>query len=51
MYVAPGVRAKLLEKPREEFFVRYVVTVLQEAEKLGISTEQVTQMLRRRVNV
>ena len=51
MYVAPGARSKLLEKRREEFFERYVVTMLQEAEKLGITTEQVTEMLQRRVKV
>jgi DNA-binding transcriptional regulator YhcF (GntR family) len=51
MYVAPGARSKLLEKRREAFFERYVVTMLQEAEKLGITTEQVTEMLRRRVKV
>ena len=51
MYVAPGARASLLEKRREEFFERYVVTMLQEAEKLGITTEQLMEMLQRRVKV
>ena len=51
MYVAPGARASLLEKRREEFFERYVVTMLQEAEKLGITTEQLTEMMHRRVKV
>lgn len=51
MYVASGARAKLLEKRREQFFERYVVTMLQEAEKLGITTEQVTEMVQRRVKV
>ena len=51
MYVAPGARASLLEKRREEFFERYVVTMLQEAEKLGITTEQLTEMMQRRVKV
>jgi DNA-binding transcriptional regulator YhcF (GntR family) len=51
MYVAPGARAKLLEKRREQFFERYIVTMLQEAEKLGITTEQVTEMVQRGVNV
>jgi DNA-binding transcriptional regulator YhcF (GntR family) len=49
MYVAAGARAKLLEKRREQFFERYVVTMLQEAEKLGITTEQLAQMIQRRV--
>ena len=51
MYVASGARAKLLEKRREQFFERYVVTMLQEAEKLGITTEQLTEMIQRRVKV
>jgi len=36
MYVAPGARAKLLEKRREQFFEQYVVSMLREAEKLGM---------------
>ena len=51
MYVASGERAKLLEKRREQFFERYVVTMLQEAEKLGITTEQLTEMIQRKVKV
>ena len=51
MYVAPGARAKLLEKRREQFFEQYVVPMLQEAEKLGITMEQVTEMIHRRVQV
>ncbi len=49
MYVAPGARAKLLEKRREQFFEQYVVPLLQEAEKLGITIEQLTEMIQRRV--
>jgi DNA-binding transcriptional regulator YhcF (GntR family) len=51
MYVASGARAKLLEKRRQEFFERYVVTMLQEAVKLGFTMDQVTEMIQRRVNV
>jgi DNA-binding transcriptional regulator YhcF (GntR family) len=51
MYVAPGARARLLEKRREQFFERYVVTMLQEAKKLGITVEQVTEMIQRGVTV
>ena len=51
MYVATGSRERLLEKRRQQFFERYVVTMLQEAEKLGITTEQVTGMIHRKVNV
>jgi DNA-binding transcriptional regulator YhcF (GntR family) len=51
MYVATGARAILLEKRREQFFEQYVVPMLQEAEKLGISTEQLMEMIQRRVKV
>jgi DNA-binding transcriptional regulator YhcF (GntR family) len=51
MYVAPGARAKLLEKRREAFFEQYVVPLRQEAERLGITTEQVMEMIQRRVKV
>ena len=51
MYVAPGARAKLLEKRREQFYEQYVVPLLQEAEKLGIPTDQITEMMQRRVKV
>ena len=51
MYVAPGARAKLLKKRREQFFEQYVVPMLQEADKLGITMEQVTEMIQRRVEV
>jgi DNA-binding transcriptional regulator YhcF (GntR family) len=51
MYVASGARAKLLEKRREQFYERYVATLLQEAEKLGITMEQLTEMVQRRVKV
>ncbi len=51
MYVASGARVKLLEKRREQFFEHYIVTMLKEAEKLGITTEQLTEMVQRRVKV
>ena len=51
MYVASGARARLLEKRREQFYEEYVVAMLQEAEKLGITTEQVTEMIHRKVKV
>ena len=51
MYVAPGARTKLLEKRREKFFEQYIMPLLQEAEKLGITMEQVTEMIHRRVEV
>jgi len=51
MYVATGARAKLREKRKNQFFEQYVVTMLQEAEKLGITTQQLTEMIQRGVKV
>lgn len=51
MYVATGARAKLREKRKNQFFEQYVVTMLQEAEKLGITTDQLTEMIQRGVKV
>jgi DNA-binding transcriptional regulator YhcF (GntR family) len=51
MYVASGARAILLDKRREQFFEQYVVTMLQEAEKLGITQEQLADMIQRGVRV
>ncbi len=51
MYVAPGARAVLVEKRKEEFFEQYVVTMLREAEKLGITADQLTEMIQRGVTV
>jgi DNA-binding transcriptional regulator YhcF (GntR family) len=51
MYVASGARANLREKRKNQFFEQYVVTMLQEAEKLGITTEQLTEMIQRGVKV
>lgn len=51
MYVAPGARARLLEQRREQFAERYVAPLLQEAAKLGVTIEQVLDMIQRRVEV
>jgi DNA-binding transcriptional regulator YhcF (GntR family) len=47
MFVAEGARAKVIEKRKEQFFEEYVVTMVREAKKLGISAEQLTDMIRR----
>ncbi|UKS26453.1 GntR family transcriptional regulator [Paenibacillus sp. HWE-109] len=47
MFVAEGARMKLMEKRKELFYEQYVVTMVKEAEKLGITVEQLTEMVRR----
>lgn len=51
MFVATGAYARLLEKRREQFFNQYIVTMLKEAEKLGITSEQLTEMIQKGVKV
>ena len=46
MFVAEGAKAKLKGKRREQFFEQYVVTMVREAEKLGITMEQLTEMVK-----
>lgn len=47
MFVTEGARAKVKEKRKEQFFEQYVVTMIQEAEKLGITADQLTDMIQR----
>jgi GntR family transcriptional regulator len=45
MFVATGARDRLLERRRSEFAGQYVVPLLAEAGKLGISVAEVRAML------
>jgi DNA-binding transcriptional regulator YhcF (GntR family) len=47
MFVSTGARNQLMEKRRNHFFEQYVMTMIQEAEKLGITREQLTEMIRK----
>ncbi|MFD0714800.1 GntR family transcriptional regulator [Paenibacillus sp. GCM10027626] len=47
MFVATGARDRLIEKRKEQFFEQYVVTMIREAGKLGITKEQLTAMIQR----
>jgi DNA-binding transcriptional regulator YhcF (GntR family) len=47
MFVAVGARAALLEKRKEQFFEQYVLTMIRESGKLGITVEQLIEMIRR----
>lgn len=45
MFVAEGAREKLAEKRKEQFFGQYVVGLLAEARKLGITVDQIHEMI------
>lgn len=47
MFVAEGARSRLLEARKEQFYEQYVVSMLTEAQKLGITEDQLTQMIKR----
>ncbi|WP_028547280.1 GntR family transcriptional regulator [Paenibacillus sp. UNC451MF] len=47
MFVATGARVELLEKRKHQFYEQFVVTMIREAEKLGITKEQLTEMIRK----
>ena len=47
MFVKTGARAELREKRKELFYEQYVVSMIREAEKLGITTDQLTDMIRK----
>ena len=48
MFVASGAKSMLFEKRKELFYEQYVQTMIKEASKLGISIEQVIEMMERR---
>ncbi|WP_418789197.1 GntR family transcriptional regulator [Paenibacillus agilis] len=50
MFVATGALDILIEQRKEKFFEQYVITLLREAEKLGITVAQLTEMLARGAN-
>lgn len=50
MFVASGAKARLVDQRREQFYEQYVVTMVQEAKKLDITVEQLTEMIRRGEN-
>lgn len=47
MFVATGARERLIEQRKEKFFEQYVVSMMQEARKLGIDSEQLMAMIKR----
>lgn len=46
MFVAEGARKQLLEKRRQMFVEDYIVTLVQEAEKLEITEEEILKFIK-----
>jgi len=47
MFVAAGAKEKLMNKRKEVFVDDYIVPLVQEAVKLGISEAEITEMINR----
>ncbi len=47
MFVKEGARAVLIEKRKEQFYDQFVIAMLREAEKLGITRDELETMIRR----
>jgi DNA-binding transcriptional regulator YhcF (GntR family) len=47
MFVASGARERLLDNRKEQFYENYVVAIVREARKLGISGDQLLDLIRR----
>lgn len=47
MFVSKGSKELLMDKRKERFFKDYVVTLLDEAKKLNISTEDIIKMIKK----
>jgi len=45
MFVSPGARAKLRQRRREQFSDQYLRPLLAEAQKLGLSPDEVKDMI------
>ena len=47
MFVAKGAKQVLMKKRRDQFYEQYVVKMMQEAEKIGITADQLADMIRK----
>jgi DNA-binding transcriptional regulator YhcF (GntR family) len=45
MFVTAGAKEMLMEKRRAQFYEQYVVSMMREAEKLGITANQLADMI------
>ncbi|WP_454193350.1 GntR family transcriptional regulator [Paenibacillus sp. Marseille-Q7038] len=47
MFVAEGAPSVLVEKRREQFYEQFIIRMVQEAQKLGISKAELSEMIHR----
>lgn len=46
MFVCTGAKENLMNKRKNEFYDNYIVSLIDEAKRLGISIEDVVDMIR-----
>lgn len=47
MFVSTGAKEKILESRKNSFFDKYIKTLIEEASKLGITKEELMEMIQR----
>ena len=47
MFVADGAREKLIQKRKEDFLDNYVIGLVQEANKLGITDQELFELIKK----
>lgn len=47
MFVSSGSREKLVQKRKDKFYSNYIISLIEEAKKLNISTEDIIEMIKR----
>ena len=45
MFVSRGAKEKIMEKRKRDFYANFVVSLLEEAEKLGITRRELAAMI------
>ena len=51
MFVTTGAQAQIMQKRRDSFYEKYIVTLLEEAKRLGISSGELAEMIHKGENV
>lgn len=47
MFVAEGAKDVILEKRKHQFFEKFILPLLSEAQKLSISTDEINEMIKK----
>ena len=47
MFVSSGSKEKLIQKRKDKFYSNYIVSLIEEAKKLNISTADIIEMIRK----